>query len=50
MSILLTAAPGSIFAGLEKYIAIWIISVFISSVAQTGLVELKEELWKALTK
>ena len=37
MSILLTAAPGSIFAGLEKYIAIWIISVFISSVAQIML-------------
>ena len=37
MSILLTAAPGSIFAGLEKYIVIWIISVFISSVAQIML-------------
>ncbi len=37
MSILLTASQGSMFSGLEKYIAIWIISVFISSVAQIML-------------
>ena len=37
MSVLLTASQGSMFAGLEKYIIIWIISVFISSVAQIML-------------
>ena len=37
MSVLLTAGQGSMFAGLEKYIIIWIISVFISSVAQIML-------------
>jgi GTP-binding protein len=35
---------------IEKKLPAEIPHVFISSVAQTGLVELKEELWKALTK
>ena len=35
---------------IEKKLPEGIPHVFISSVAQTGLVELKEELWKALTK
>ena len=34
---LLSAQSGSMFTGLEKYIAVWIISVFISSVAQVML-------------
>jgi GTP-binding protein len=35
---------------IEKKLPEGIPHVFISSVAQTGLTELKEELWKALTK
>ena len=35
---------------IEKKLPAGIPHVFISSVAQTGLTELKEELWKALTK
>ncbi len=34
---LLAAQSGSMFTGLEKYIIVWIISVFISSIAQVML-------------
>ena len=37
-------------AKIEKKLPADIPHVFISSVAQTGLNELKEELWKALTR